>query len=263
LLDDYAGVLICADEEGNEFLSKIEPPEHNDWNPDLIDDDVKESKIKLNRLLNWVREMVRSLGSISDDDAIEIPGTQVYMREDDDETFSGYENPDELEEPGSKGPEEIERPEGVTILPKAAKTKKTIKTVKTKREGKGGKGKGGKRGTGGEPHSNGQKTGDISYFMPARTLAIKQTESLTCYTISVKPEDAFKGKLKFTAAGDEGGVVLTVVAARQPARSKQYITEQEFITGVEIKPGEPLIIEVDIPGSHRYAIGVEAYEKVS
>lgn len=42
--DDFAAVVVCEGPEGNALLKRMEPPEHNDFRPELIEDEDDRSK---------------------------------------------------------------------------------------------------------------------------------------------------------------------------------------------------------------------------
>ena len=55
---DFAAVVVCRSEEGNDLLKRMEPPEHNDFQPELLDDmdERRQGESALRELGGKIRE---------------------------------------------------------------------------------------------------------------------------------------------------------------------------------------------------------------
>ena len=83
---EFAGVFICQNDKGNEFLRHLEPPSHNDWEPERSDSP-KEAAEEINALYAWLRKAVGELNPITASDQLEVPGLEEYLPDDSDELF--------------------------------------------------------------------------------------------------------------------------------------------------------------------------------
>lgn len=83
---EFAGVLLCDDEKGNEFLRQLEPPSHNDWQPERSADPKQATEV-INALYSWVRRCVAELNPVTMTDRLEVPGLEKYLPDDSDEVF--------------------------------------------------------------------------------------------------------------------------------------------------------------------------------
>jgi hypothetical protein len=83
---EFAGVLLCDDEKGNDYLRDLEPPSHNDWQPERSPDPKQAAEV-ISALYAWVRRCVAELNPITMTDRLEVPGLEKYLPDDSDEIF--------------------------------------------------------------------------------------------------------------------------------------------------------------------------------
>ena len=83
---EFAGVFICHNDKGNEFLRQLEPPSHNDWEPERSESP-KEAAEEIGALYAWLRKAVGELNPISAIDQLEVPGLEKYLPDESDELF--------------------------------------------------------------------------------------------------------------------------------------------------------------------------------
>lgn len=84
---DYCGVFLCRNEEGNNKLRDMEPPEHNEWSPNLPDHGA--SKKIDNELASYVRSKIKSLLDVDESKPLEVEGLGKYLPETEDEVKEG------------------------------------------------------------------------------------------------------------------------------------------------------------------------------
>ena len=52
----FAGTFFCTDEDGNSLLRKLEPPQHNNWEPKR---DPKRGNQAIEQIRDWIRDVLR------------------------------------------------------------------------------------------------------------------------------------------------------------------------------------------------------------
>jgi hypothetical protein len=83
---EFAGVFLCQNDKGNEFLRHLEPPSHNDWEPERSDSP-KDAAEEMSALYAWLRKAVGELNPITAIDQLEVPGLEKYLPDESDELF--------------------------------------------------------------------------------------------------------------------------------------------------------------------------------
>ena len=65
-LQDFVAVLRFESEQGNELLRDMENPEHDQFEPDRIDDEARKRRGRraLNRIVGWVRDQLREVAAV-------------------------------------------------------------------------------------------------------------------------------------------------------------------------------------------------------
>lgn len=69
----FSGVMIARGNDLNEFLRQTEPPTHDDWKPDLHEDE-KMAEKKLKSLRSTIRDQVKKLIKIDESENVELEG---------------------------------------------------------------------------------------------------------------------------------------------------------------------------------------------
>ena len=152
---EFVAVFRCLSTKGNELLRAMEPPKHDDFEPDRLPtkDEQKKGKRALRILSKWIRDMLKRHAK---DPVSEV--TQIDELKD----FFG----DESEDDSGKGTEEINPYGDVIIRAKPIKVKvDTAKTVGEEAKGGGGEGEdneggGGNVGSGGGDGRGGSGSGE-------------------------------------------------------------------------------------------------------
>lgn len=72
----YAAILVCADDNGNKLLRKLEPPQHNEWDSARFPDPGKKA---IKALKNFVKEELRKLVTEKAGDSLEIEGLAKFL----------------------------------------------------------------------------------------------------------------------------------------------------------------------------------------
>src|SRR5258708_7465582 len=89
----YCGVFICRNEVGNRLLREMEPPRHNDWDPNLPEKG-KNKKIE-SEFAHFIRDMIRNLLPSDDTKVINLPGLSRFLPDDSDTPEDAFEGGEE------------------------------------------------------------------------------------------------------------------------------------------------------------------------
>lgn len=80
---DYCGAFICRNDEGNAKLRDMEPPEHNEWSPNLPEHGANR-KIDI-EISNYVKSKIKELLAVDESKPLEVEGLGKYLPETDDD----------------------------------------------------------------------------------------------------------------------------------------------------------------------------------
>ena len=214
----YAAVMIVREGALNDLLKNIEPPQHNKWDPDLIDaesnpDENKHAKTVRTKLISWANDQIIEYCRSELPDEIDLEGVGAYLPYDDDDASLGSENTEENKSPDSTNT--------ITNAPKSIKTRTQTKKLTAKKV-KGQKNEdyeptnevgGGKRyGLGGTEDPNGPDDvkapaeGDKSVVVPKVIMQrIMQMPAASSYRVALMLEnDCPVVHLSLKAIGDDG-----------------------------------------------------------
>lgn len=68
----FAGVFLCDDDDGNEFLKDIENEAHDEWNPNINPEKVKEARQTIKEIKEFIRESFYEFSGIDESDSFGI-----------------------------------------------------------------------------------------------------------------------------------------------------------------------------------------------
>ena len=262
LIDSYAAVLLCEDEDGNRYLRDLEPPEHDKWNPALGDDKDEALKV-ITDLEKWVRDSLKTLSAPRSSGAIDFPGIAKYLRNNELDDLQGFMGRDRKSDPDDKeGPTEIHVPQG--SVKKSSAINYTVVTVPSllTPDGDDGHGDGDGKGDGGEGNGKNTPDDDGKGSMKARKdIRIRELPpddgEFNVVLYSSKP---FNGDIKFLVPGDSGSTSLDVKSA-QIIGGEALIVDRGNIHGVAISQDRPMKINFSAETSNNhYALTVEGHE---
>lgn len=109
----FCGVFICRNDAGNAILREMEPPKHDEWNPDLPEP--AASKKYEREYVKFIREVIASLAPIDDSDHIEIEDLNRFLPDDGSDPEKPFEHDgnNTLDEPAMQ-------PADFTIIPRTS-----------------------------------------------------------------------------------------------------------------------------------------------
>lgn len=92
---EFVAVVECTSEKGNELLRAMEPPRHDDFEPDrLAQEDRRKGRVALSELTKWVREMLHRHATDPVSDVTRIDELADYFADESDEGQNGNREED-------------------------------------------------------------------------------------------------------------------------------------------------------------------------
>lgn len=147
---EFVAVVVCQSTKGNELLRAMEPPRHDDFEPDRLPDKEEQRKgaLALSHLASWIREMLKRHAKDPVSDVTELEELRDFFA-------------DEGDGDSGKGAEEVNPYGEVLIRAKRVSAKgastSDFREVDADGGGEGGDGDG--SGDGGEHDGNGSGMG--------------------------------------------------------------------------------------------------------
>ncbi|ASS74801.1 hypothetical protein CIG75_07295 [Tumebacillus algifaecis] len=86
----FSGVFIAKGKGLNEFLRKLEPPNHQSWEWSRFSLDTKEqnqAKKRLERMYNWIKNHLRQMEAQEETQTLEVEGMSQFLPDNHDESF--------------------------------------------------------------------------------------------------------------------------------------------------------------------------------
>jgi hypothetical protein len=142
---EFAAVVECLSAKGNELLRSMEPPAHDDFEPDRLGDP-KQGRAALHELGTWVRDMLKRHAQDPVKEVTEI-----------DELAEFFGEGVDADGPGSRDGDE--NPRGAVSI-RARPLPKKKPTVRTEDETGGYENDGGEGGSGSGPEGEGEGAGE-------------------------------------------------------------------------------------------------------
>lgn len=95
ILTKYTAILIVTGDKLNKVLKGIEPPKHDKWDPDIIDNDEearKNAKIIRSEIVRWTNNIINEYCKIESVKEIDPEGVSEYLAFEDFSLEKGNEN---------------------------------------------------------------------------------------------------------------------------------------------------------------------------
>lgn len=249
---DFVAVFHCQSTKGNELLRSMEPPRHDDFEPERIPtkDEQKRGAKALADLANWVREMLKLHAKDPVSEVTEI---------DELKDFFG----DEGDGDGGKGTEEINPYGEVIIRAKPIRTKvkagEKVGDGDDGGDGAGGEGGGGGAGAGGGDGLGGQGDGEGGEGGGAQKamVDINNVRAILSGTktrrIAFTPVKSGQIVLHVKEAGADSDYDVSIVKAEQGALSKGGVV-------LDVMAGTRIVMDIELNQEFSGALKVVAHE---
>jgi len=227
----YAGLLYCHNDAGNEVLRLMEPPRHDEWILDRASSDDHRNDYR--DMIKWVKEELLSLNPKSTKDPVDIGGLAKLLP---DLPSENDREPDENERDfeASASNEEIE----IRLEP----DRRPIEDVGvTGGEEEGGEGAGGGSSSdnGGEGHSGGNSRIGRAKRVSLRVIRKDGTDQV----LVIRSDEAMAGDIVLTAITDNDAEYgAEIISAEMDGR--MLTIQGNRIVGLDLKEGDPLRISV-------------------
>lgn len=280
----YCGVFLCRNEAGNRLLRDMEPPRHDEWDPNHPEKNAHRRTYS--EFATYIRDCVQKLAPANNDKVLVIPDLSQYLPDDDespDESFDG--------EDLSKRESFQRQPEAKAIKGRKMDRSRTPTQPDNRRPGDGdleteqagggsGSGGGGGNGSGGagggsgaggggsEEGSAGPKGGlqdgkNSKPAIPLRGRVFAKNLPKGIYTVIATPLKPVKGEvmLSLKAICDDatGSIVRLVSACGEDGKALQ-ISRPGVIGPVAFNGKQRTVVEVTLVEPRKLAMEVEAHE---
>jgi hypothetical protein len=221
----FCGVFICRNETGNKLLREMEPPKHDNWDPDHPDKG--ENKKIESEYRHFIRDSIKTLSPTDDSKVIAVPDLSRFLPDDDDSPEEEFEGdgdrqsresadrrklPEKIEgkriDPrrGSQQPDHIEPGEGDDTEGGGG----TFEDGGGNGGGGGGSNGGGSRGKGSPKGEESKPSIPIRY----RTFATNLAAGLYAMTVQSEQKSAKSATLAVWTVGDDRKAPAEIVSAR-------------------------------------------------
>ena len=261
LREPYAGVLVCADDRGNDLLRELEPPAHDRWDKARHPD----GEVALRELDQFIRSSLKSMTEAVSGELQDIPGLDRYLpdSEDRDSAFPGgptATDPSELATADETG-REVGAARELAEAEIDAVSRRAV--VVTSPAGGGRRRKGEKKlrpqplPSPGEEKGEGKRirTSDIRF----RSFVQRGRDGIE-YHFVITGREACDGDIRLVAVGDDGSYAADVASAVDADSRDAYKVSGPTIRGLTVGKGETVKLIVRLPSNKKYALGIEAYE---
>lgn len=265
---DFAGVLICDDEQGNSLLRDMEPPEHNKWDPNRSPD-IRKARRALKELVDFIRDILRAQLPKQDatperipalesllpqiDEDMRVQQAQSPRREDQvtgQETGALRARPDE----GRTRVSSVDRPHMVRV-PSPAGSTGSRQPRGEKKEGRSSQGSTGKPRTPTDPKP--AEPGPAA-LVHARAWPIARDGGYV-YQVVLHADGAGNGDVRLTLQGDGTTYMPDIREAWDP-EGRVLRTSGQTIHDVTFDAAAPTRLMVRLAQGGRYRLGVTGSE---
>lgn len=271
---NYCGVFICRDPKGNELLRKMEPPKHNEWDPDLPDPGASR---KYNEEFgDFIRDCIKKLNPVDLSKTLSVPGLNRFLPDDE-------ETPEPA--PGSESPEKDEgvQPTVVSVKSREISPQKqrlqpddtglgdedseteeeehSEKQASHKNQGRG-TGNGSQKSSRNTETKGGKKGGGPKPALPVKTRAYLTNPGANVWTavLTLQTPASKPCMIQVLAIGDESKAAADVSRAKDKHGTDLPIAEIGLLGPVQIPAPGPLILELKLAGITRAPLDFSVYE---
>ena len=203
--EEYAGLFICDDVEGNGILRQLEQPAHDKW---IKNKDVKGSTVILNEIRDAIRNLILATRPRIESEIVDIPGLEDYLPDSSEDLglMSKRAGADEDEASGEETYKQVVKSKTVTMESKPLNSKNALMASELEKGGGGSPSSEGKgSGKSGE-HSGKEEDGDGNKIISLNNVTFRYLKDgeddrkIKAYIVSEKDEYGWIG---FKSVGDD------------------------------------------------------------
>lgn len=227
----YAGVLHCHNDAGNEILRSMEPPCHDEWIIARASSD--DHRNDYQDMINWVREELLSLNPKATTDPVDIGGLAKLLPDlPSDRDMEPDENERDFEARASDGEIEIRFESDRRPTEEAGETG-------GEEEGGEGAGDGSSSDKGGEGQSGGNSRIGRAKRVGLRAISKGDAEQV----LVIRSDETLSGDLVLSAITDNDVEYGAEIASAQMGGKALRVCGNRIV-GMDVTAGEPLRISV-------------------
>ena len=269
--DDFAGVFIALDDEGNKLLKGIEPPAHNQWDPELCRLGNCATTQDVTALKKWLREKLESMNADTNKHPEEIDDLAKYLpydEADSDLPSTPSNNGNTSDENKKESADEI--PQTPIMQPFESAPKRPLVFIKPGTANTDTPSDGIKipvnPGSRKPAHNNAHVERDPkgnARFLDIANLNIKTHEIRRdggrVYVFNILPKSDDSGDIEIVAIADEGFYPVDVASAKNVDTNQEYKIDKSIIHGVTTEAQKAIKIEIQLAKQYskrRYILGV-------
>jgi hypothetical protein len=245
---EFCAVVECQNKKGNMLLRDMEPPKHDDFEPErLPPDEQAKGQRALSEIARWVRDMLKRHARDPVADVSDVRELADYFADD---------SPDD--QSSEKG-EEVNPIGAIQIRAQPLKRKAIVvreEDIGTEggagetTGGKGGGGQGGGKGTGGGSNGSGSKgASQVMELNNVRSVPLSEKRRRVAFT----PSFSGKAEVILYEAGADTDRRLNVVKCSLGKVKTGTIS-------LPVKKGERVSFDIDLEGSFSGAMKVTGHE---
>lgn len=270
----FAGVLIAKGTRLNEVLRAMEPPSHNDWQPERYENPDYARALR-RKLYAWINDRIRTLSTTGDVEELDAEGVSQYLPDDQDELASGGDDAAE----GEKGEPLPDLDVQVRLADSRVRpapdrgasgggeedTSEGTETGEHEgRDGGSGNGGGGRAGENGEdggaPRPKGDRPAAGNRPVGLRNLRVYCSDAAVgCYRILFEPENSGTGHLDIKVVGEEREEPAPIKEVRTTNGGNSVGSDRGRVGPITFEKGKRASVEIVLRDSLRCALGVSAY----
>jgi len=262
--DEWAGVFVCDDDEGNNILREMEPPKHDIWDPALD----KENGTKVLRTIrDWIRGTLSEMTEQESGSPEEIPGLDQFLPLDDMAEMSGGDTPKEVsgrsqkdESPYEVGAFESQHEEEIEsyVQSGSSVSRDSGSTAKKTKSDRGS----GSNGTGEHSDDNGDRetVNRIDTTQLKFRIFVPQSSAKNEYCLIIEPQMSQQGALNIIGIGDDNSYPIDLSEATEWKGKKKYKVSNSFVKDLKLEANKKLMLKLKTKSNSRYALGIESYE---
>lgn len=265
----FCGVFICKNEAGNRILREMEPPRHDEWDPNHPEKNA--NKKTEHEYGHFIRECIKQLLPVDDSKVILLSDLSRFLPDDDDSPDAPFDTGDgERKESLERSPlpekiagRKIDPRRAVLEPDNAASGEGEEPTGDGGDEGDGGPGNGAGGRRDGYEGGEGGTGGDLPKpIIPITYRTFATNISAGVYMVSVRPEKNTSKKVNLAvwAVGDDQRTLAEIQSARLLNGKDLEVSVTGLLGPVSLPKNETLQFEVRLTEALRVAMEVSAHE---
>lgn len=243
----FSGVLLIHGDKLNQLLRKIEPPAHNNWEPSRHDDPNYAESV-INEIKLFVRESVKSMNKVHDENKIDFKGFNRFLPD-----YLNEEDP--LEEQKVQNENSMFVPKSMKISTRRNK-KRNRTAISTKQDSKYNQ----KKKSEVNKKNKKNKNKDSK---PKNNLSIKKVRSIMVsgdrgtYDLKIGTENGGKGLLNLNFVGEDAKSYKTKVNSATDLSTNQSLSFNKNIIGpILFDDNDKKVIRVELDEKIRASLEV-------